>query len=316
MAELSAICFDKTGSLTESELSFDGAEIFANISKDEFLSLSYDVLLNSPHAAAVSFCKSFEGEVSGREVKDVLCIGGRGIKCTVGADGKRAAFGNGALMRECGIDVADSDGTAIFGSLDGVLLGRLDFSARLKSGAEDMVRELKRMGISVRLLSGDGEGAVRRTAEELGIAEGEYFSCLTPDGKLEAFEKIYNEVKSGRGGSVAFCGDGLNDSAVVVRADVGIAMGRSGSALTVTSADLVIMDDAPSKILEARRLARRISRIAASNIALSLGIKAAILALGIFLTALTGKGIPMELAIVADVGAAVLAVLNALRAAK
>ena len=165
----------------------------------------------------------------------------------------------------------------------------------------------------VSLLSGDGEETVRRAAEEIGIEE--YFAHLTPDGKLEAFEKIYSEEKT-HGSSVAFCGDGLNDSAVVVRADVGIAMGKSGSALTVTSADLVIMDDSLGKLYEARKLAKRISRIAASNIALSLGIKLAVLVLGIVLTAVYGKGIPMELAIVADVGAAVLAVLNALRAAK
>ena len=167
---------------------------------------------------------------------------------------------------------------------------------------------------AVALLSGDSEQSVRSAAEAVGI--GEYYSGLTPDEKLARFEAIYNDAQQKGRGTVAFCGDGLNDSAVVMRADVGIAMGECGSALTVTSADLVIMDDSVEKIGMARALARRISGVATSNIVISLAIKGAILAGGIALTLATGQGIPMEFAIVADVGAAIITVLNALRAGR
>ena len=309
MRRMSAIAFDKTGTLTSSEISFDGVSLLGDMPREDFLQLSYDVLVNSPHGAAVAFCDAVALGVSRKALRTEV-IGGRGV--VVSFEASEAVFGNAALMRERGADVADSETTAIFGMLDGVLLGRLDFSSRPKEGAREVAERLKASGCRVALISGDTEGAVRQGAAKLGIEE--YYGGLTPSEKLERFESIYNEEKAkGSWRSVAFCGDGLNDSASVVRADVGIAMGKRGSALTVSSADLVIMDDSPAKIWEAKKLARRISGIADSNIAISLGIKLAVLCGGIAMAAL-GMGIPMELAVVADVGAAVITVLNALRA--
>ena len=309
MASVSAVAFDKTGTITEAGLCYDGASVEDGVDKEKFTALSYAVLTHSPHAAAISFCGSVECD-SDIRIEDVSIISGRGVVCK--ADGKRALYGNARLMRENGIDVADSETTVIYGALDNKLLGKLEFSSRLKSGVEDTVKQLRALGVErIAVISGDAEHSVRDTCVEAGIDE--YYSNLAPDEKLSVFESIAAEKE--RGKSVAFCGDGLNDSATIAAADVGIAMGGCGSALTVESADVVLMDDNPEKICTAIRIARHTARVATSNIALSLGIKVGVLLVGVILAYLK-VDVPIELAIVADVGAAVLAVLNALRAAK
>ncbi len=313
MSRLRAIAFDKTGTLSEVGLQFDGAEVYGELSESEFLSLSYAVLLHSPHAAAISFCHT-HGQMGEHTVTEVENRSGRGIVCV--ADGKQALFGNAALMREYGIDVADSPTTAIFGAWDGTLVGVLRFSSPLKEGAAEAVRELKALGVErIAVLSGDGEESVKNACCEAAI--GEYYATLTPAEKAERFEEICREERQkNRHATVAFCGDGLNDSAVIASADVGVAMGGCGSALTVSAADVVLMEDDPRRLAEAIRLSRRTSRIAGQNIALSLGLKLGILLAGIVVSAQTGTPIPMGLAVIADVGATLLTVLNAMRAAK
>lgn len=313
MCRLCAVAFDKTGTITESGLTFDGAEVYGSVTRDEFLSLAYDVLVHSPHAAAVSFCGGYEGTIQ-REIDDVEILGGRGIVCR--SDGRTVAFGNAALMREHGIALEDSKTTAVFGAVDGILWGKLNFSSRIKPGSRQAVEELKQSGIArVCMLSGDGAESVATACGGVGIEE--FYASLTPSQKAERFERIAQEEKKvRRGATVAFCGDGLNDSAVIAGADVGIAMGGCGSALTVRSADVVLMDDDPQKIGEALRIAKKTSRIAGQNILISLGIKAAVTVCAMVLSICFQTEIPMELAIVADVGAAILAVLNAMRAGR
>lgn len=307
MSRLSVLGFDKTGTLTESELSFDGATLLGTMAEKAFLQLSYDVLLHSPHAAAVSFCQGFDG-VAHTTVTEIEIVGGRGISCLVGD--KRALFGNAVFLREHGMDVADSPTTAIFGALDGEVLGKLNFSAHTKAHVEEAVAELRTLGVSrLAVLSGDGEVAVAEACRNVGVAE--WASALTPKDKLDRLERMMAETD----GVVGFCGDGLNDSAVIARADVGIAMGACGSALTVQSADVVIMDDDLAKIAEGMRIARKTERVANISIALSLGMKLAVVIIGLVLSGF-GRSMPIELAIVADVGAAVVAVLQSMRAAK
>lgn len=309
MATIDSIAFDKTGTITESGLTFDRAVTEDGITENEFSELSYAVLTNSPHAAAISFCSQYENNTD-IKIENVEIISGRGVVCT--ADGKVALFGNARLMREHGIEVANSEITAIFGSLDGKLLGRLEFSSHLKKDVKETVKAMRRLGVDrIAVVSGDAETSVREACEQAGIDE--YYSNLAPDEKLSVFEGFSKQKKKGK--RTAFCGDGLNDSAVIASADVGIAMGGCGSALTVESADVVLMDDDPRKINTAIRIARRTGRIATSNIVLSLGIKVGVFLLGIVLACLK-IDIPIELAIVADVGAAVIAVLNALRASR
>ncbi|MBE6547194.1 MAG: cadmium-translocating P-type ATPase [Ruminococcaceae bacterium] len=313
MCRLRAVAFDKTGTLTDSGLHFDGAEVYGEMSEKAFLSLSYAVLVHSPHAAAASFCRSYGGTVS-HTVSEVENRSGRGILCMV--DGKKAIFGNAALMREQGIALEDSPTTAIFGAYDGRLLGSLHFSSPLKEGTAEGIQALRKLGIKrIAVLSGDGKESVAEVCRSIGIEE--YYASLTPAEKADRFDVICQEEKTRKkDATVAFCGDGLNDSAVIAAADVGIAMGCCGSALTVSSADVVLMEDDPRRVAEAITLSRRTSRIAGQNIVLSLGIKLGVLLIGVWLSAQTGEGIPMGLAVVADVGAALLAVLNALRAAK
>ncbi len=314
VCRMEAIAFDKTGTLTESGLSYDGAELYGNISKEEFLRLSKAVLSHSPHAAALAFCSAVTESCEMIEISEVEIVGGRGIVCL--ADGKRALFGNAALLRENGIDMSDSKTTAIFGALDGEVLGRLSFSSHLKDGVRETIENLKDSGVSsVLVLSGDGEDSVASACADAGIAE--FYSGLTPKEKLDKFEEMYEKQKTvSRKSTVAFCGDGLNDSAVIARADVGIAMGLCGSDLTVTSADVVIMDDDLASVSRAIRIAKRTERIANVSIALSLGIKLAVVMLGISF-ALFGVGeLPLSIAVIADVGAAIVSVLNSARAGR
>ncbi len=313
LGRVGAVCFDKTGTLTRSELSFDGAEVYGGMSEEEFLSLAADVLAYSPHAAAVSFCGIFQSDGS-RSVESVENIGGRGVVCLW--EGQRVCFGNAALMREHGIELSDSKNTAIFGCKNGILLGKLNFSAHLKEGSRRIAAELAGLGVErIAVLSGDGETAVAESCAAAGIDE--FYSDMKPDEKVSRFAVICREQRSNKKRPLsAYCGDGLNDSAVLAGADVGIAMGRAGSALTVSAADLCLMDDDPAGVAEAIRLSRRTAAIATQNIVLSLGIKLAVLLGGVLVAMTVGGGLSMELAIVADVGAALLAVLNALRAAK
>lgn len=276
------------------------------------MELARTVLTHSPHAAAVSFCEAVNA-CGKHHAESVENISGRGVVCTV--DGQRVLFGNARLMKENGIDAEESKTTAIYGAREGVLLGRLEFSSHLKDGTKSAVERMRALGVErVAVVSGDASESVRVACDEAGIDE--YYSACAPDEKLSVLERMIKEERCKKQSAcVAYCGDGLNDSAVIAASDVGIAMGGCGSALTVESADVVLMDDSPEKINAAISIARKTSRVANANIALSLGIKAGVLIAGIILAYLR-IDIPIELAIVADVGAAVIAVLNSLRAAK
>ncbi|MBQ8817303.1 MAG: cadmium-translocating P-type ATPase [Clostridia bacterium] len=313
MSKIGAVAFDKTGTITESGMTFDGVTTYSDMTEAEFLRLAHSVLIHSPHAAAISFCKAYDAD-SDICVSDVKNVGGRGMTCV--ADGKKVLFGNTKLMSENGIQAPENELTAIYGAYDGRLVGRLEFSSRVKGGMKNTVAYMKTLGVErICVISGDARASVENACAEIGIEE--YYSSCAPDEKLAVFEKIQNEqrAKGKKNSFSAYCGDGLNDSAVIAVADVGIAMGGCGSALTVESADVVLMDDDPQKINTAIRISRRTSRVANANIALSLGIKIGVLILGLILGAMSLE-IPIELAIVADVGAAVVAVLNSLRAAK
>ena len=308
-AKLGCVVFDKTGTLTDARLQFDGVVLYQDTEESEFLKIARAVLVHSPHAAAKSFCEQFS-VADGVDVENVQIICGKGICCKI--EGSTAIFGNEKLMSDNGIAVSHCDKTCIYGAFDGRLLGRLDFSSKVKDGAFDAVDGLYSDGVHrIAVVSGDNEGSVRDICQIIGIKE--YYASRTPEQKLEAFSNIVDEERGK--GFVAFCGDGLNDSAAIATADVGVAMGGCGSALTVESADVVLMDDAPQKIITAIRISRRTVHVANCNIILSLGIKVTVLFASVALASL-GLDAPIELAIVADVGATIIAVLNSLRAAK
>lgn len=310
-----AIGLDKTGTVTEAALRFDGAFPQEGVEREELLSLSYQILSHSPHAAAVSFCAAYcpPEELNG-EITQVEVLSGRGVRCLI--DGSAVFFGNAAFLREQGVFVKDTEDTVILGARDGVFLGELRFSAPPKEEAKTAVEELRRVGVErIAVLSGDSEGSVRQVCERVGIHE--FYAALTPTDKVEVLHRMEQEERTrGKNRVVAFCGDGLNDSPVVAGAQIGIAMGSAGSALTVSSADAVMMDDDLTKLSEAIRIARKTSRLASQNITISLGIKLTVLLFGAGLLIVTGQRMSMELAIVADVGATILTVLNALRASR
>lgn len=313
MATVRTVVFDKTGTITEAGLTLsDVVALSEDMSEQEIRDVAFSVLLHSPHVAAKAFCASVENGKA-LEVTEVNNISGKGIVCTV--NGKRALFGNARLMQDFGIEAESLETTYVLGAYDGKLICRLDFEAALKPEAKQIVPQLYAEGIHrVAVISGDVRGSVKKTCAEVGIDEF-YCSC-TPDQKLSIFEGISSEEKlKNKRSTAAFCGDGLNDSAVINAADIGIAMGSGGSALTVDSADVVLMDNDLFKIIEAKRIAKRTMRIANFNIVISLAIKAAVVLAGLAFAAF-GVEMPVFVAIIADVGAVIATVLNSLRAAK
>lgn len=308
VAGIEAVIFDKTGTLTSATLDFEGLRV-ANgspLGRRELLDICASALAKSPHAAAEAFCRSYTPNRRYR-VENVQNIGGRGLVCTV--NGRAGAFGNPSLMKEENIAVPQTDKTSIYIAIDGLLCGVLEFGSRIKPDTASEIAKLRLGGVSrIAIVSGDNRSSVSSVATELGIEE--FYAECKPDEKLRVLERIDSEEKRrDRRAVVAFCGDGLNDSAAIVRADVGVAMG-SGSALTVESADAVIVDNSVARLNDMIAIAKGTRRIATQNIALSIGIKLAVMLIG-------GLWLPsLELAIIADVGAAVLTVLNAVRAGR
>ena len=310
VAKLSGVVFDKTGTITRSHMSFSGIKLYSDMTEEEFLSLAKSVLIHSSHTVAASFCRECD-VLPSKTVCDVINIAGKGMICKV--ENREVLFGNSKLMADHGIPTDESEGTCIYGAVEGVLQGRIDFSSHLKDNVRETVESLRAHRVDrLAVISGDVHQAVRSACEDAGIEEY-YYSC-TPDEKLDKLSRIMDEQKH-IGGYTAFCGDGLNDSAAIAASDVGIAMGACGSALTVENADVVLMDDDPGKIITAIKISRRTEHIANMNIALALGIKIGVLLVGVVL-AYFNIDIPMGFAIIADVGAAVITVFNSLRAGR
>jgi len=309
VAKLGTVLFDKTGTLTEAELQFDCLVPAHDVAllEEDIHRIAYTVLMHSPHVAAQAYCAAKRGKVESSEANEIENIPGKGICACV--DGHAVRCGSVRMLNEAGVTVDETSKTAIYLALEDRYLGRLEFSSRIKVGAAEAVADLRACGVErMAILSGDARATVDEVAEAVGIEER--YAGVLPAEKLEIFEKVYREQKAKSRAAVAFCGDGLNDSAVIAASDVGIAMGLGGAAVTVEAADVILMDDSPDKLPTAVRLARRIVRIANQNIAISLGLKIGIAIVGVAILP------SMELALVADVGAAVITVLNAMRAGK
>ena len=303
LAQTKYVVFDKTGTMTQGVFEVSG--IHHNEMPDEKL-LEYAALAecSSSHPISKSLQKAYGKPVDRNRVTDIEEISGNGVIAKV--DGISVAAGNTKLMNRLGIAYQDCHhvGTVVHMAIDGKYAGHILISDIIKPHAKEAIAELKKAGISKTImLTGDSKHVADQVAGELGIQE--VYSELLPADKVSRVEELLNQ-KSEKD-KLAFVGDGINDAPVLSRADIGIAMGALGSDAAIEAADIVLMDDDPLKISKAIKIARKCIRIVYENIYFAIGIKILCLILG-------ALGIAnMWMAIFADVGVMIIAVLNAIR---
>ena len=303
LAQTKYVVFDKTGTMTQGVFEVSG--IHHNEMPDEKL-LEYAALAecSSSHPISKSLQKAYGKPIDRNRVTDIEEISGNGVIAKV--DGISVAAGNTKLMNRLGIAYQDCHhvGTVVHMVIDGKYAGHILISDIIKPHAKEAIAELKKAGISKTvMLTGDSKRVADQVAGELGIQE--VYSELLPADKVSRVEELLNQ-KSEKD-KLAFVGDGINDAPVLSRADIGIAMGALGSDAAIEAADIVLMDDDPLKISKAIKIARKCIRIVYENIYFAIGIKILCLILG-------ALGIAnMWVAIFADVGVMILAVLNAIR---
>ena len=304
LARTSTVVFDKTGTLTHGVFEVTAVHP-EKLDERELLHLAAHVERFSTHPIAASLRAAYPEESDHCSVADIQEVAGQGVRARV--NGQTVCVGNAKMMDA--IDAAwhpcHKTGTIIHVAVDGEYAGHIVISDRIKEDAAEAMAALRRVGVTnTVMLTGDAEEVAAEVAAEIGI--GSYRAGLLPQEKVSEVEKLLAE-RSGKS-RLAFVGDGINDAPVLMRADVGVAMGALGSDAAIEAADLVLMDDKPSKMALAVKIARRTLRIARENIWIAIGVKLAVLALA-------GVGIAtMWLAVFADVGVTVLAVLNAMRA--
>ncbi|MBR7082060.1 MAG: cadmium-translocating P-type ATPase [Oscillospiraceae bacterium] len=302
LASADTAIFDKTGTLTKGV--FKVTELYPNGCTERMLLEAAAMAESySSHPVAKSIRAAYDGKVDMTRIKDAREIAGRGVSVTV--DGVRICAGNAGFMEDIGVLYQGDSytGTTVHIAANGKYLGRLVISDELKEDAEEAVERLKRLGIGETvMLTGDTDAAAKDTAAKCGIDR--VYAGLLPEDKLAALEEIISKKRSGR---TVFIGDGINDAPAISRADVGVAMGALGSDAAIEAADVVIMDDSLIRVPAAVEIARRTKKTVLENIALALGVKGVVLALGALGIA------PLWLAVFADVGVLILAVLNSVK---
>lgn len=304
LAKTATVVFDKTGTLTKGMFEVEAVHP-QNFDERELLHLAAHVERYSTHPIAMSLKTAFGNENDGCSVENVEEIAGQGVRALV--NGKVVCVGNARMMDAIGVEWHECHrkGTIVHVAADGVYAGHIVVNDVVKDDAQEAVEGLKRRGIhKTVMLTGDHQNVALRVAEAVGIDE--CHAGLLPADKVEAVEKLIDEKEEGE--ALAFVGDGINDAPVLARADVGIAMGALGSDAAIEAADVVLMDDKPSKIATAIGIARRTIGIARENVAFAIFIKLLVLVLAAFGVA------TMWMAVFADVGVTVIAVFNAMRA--
>ena len=307
LADTKYIVCDKTGTLTKGVFQVTGVYPAPGVDKKVLLGLAAYAESGSHHPISQSLKDAYGQPLKGERVSAIQEIAGHGVQALV--DGHPVAVGNAKLMEKIGAALpgARTDGTTVYVAADGKYIGCIVISDVVKPTAKAAMAALKENGVKMTvMLTGDTKSAADRVAAEIGMDRVE--SELLPGDKVAQVEKLLAE--KGPKENLAFVGDGINDAPVLSRADVGIAMGALGSDAAIEAADVVLMDDDPSKIALAMKISRHTLRIVWQNIVFALAVKAVCLVLG----ALGIAG--MWLAIFADVGVMVLAVLNATRALK
>jgi len=309
LSKVKTVLFDKTGTLTlgvfEVNALHDDNDKDIIVEAEHLIELAAMVECYSSHPISKSLKKAYNKEIDHSRIRDIQEIGGHGITAVI--DGIDVAVGNDKLMRRLGIEPCrcKTAGTIIHIAVDGKYAGHIVMGDVVKPNSRQAVSLLHRLGVKqIVMLTGDAAPVAQQVAETLGIDK--VYSELLPADKVSQLEKILHSAKAGE--KVAFVGDGINDAPVLTRADIGIAMGGLGSDAAIEAADVVLMDDDPLKIAKAVSISRKCLGIVWQNIVMALGIKGICLVLG-------ALGIAsMWLAIFADVGVMILAVLNAIRA--
>ena len=306
LSHTETVVFDKTGTLTNGSFNVVAVhpDAAAEVNPDLILSIAAHAEAYSDHPIAVSVKEAFTGEIDQSRIADVREEGGHGVRAVV--DERVVLVGNDKLMREEGIAYHDCEltGTILHVSIDGKYAGHIIIADVVKEDAAECIKRLHAAGVrKTVMLTGDRAEVAKAVAEKLGLDE--YHGKLLPEDKVNQVERLLGETSER--GKLAFVGDGINDAPVLTRADIGIAMGAMGSDAAIEAADIVLMDDKPSKIASAIRIARKTMRIVWQNIVFALGVKFAVLVL-----AAVGLA-TMWLAVFADVGVAILAILNAMR---
>lgn len=306
LAKADTVVFDKTGTLTKGV--FEVTTLHPEeMDEKELLHLAAQVERYSTHPIAVSLRAAFGNEADGCAVESVEEVAGQGIRAVV--NGRTVCVGNSKMMDAIGAKwkSCEEAGTIIHVAVDGVYAGHIHISDIEKPDAKKAIAELKALGVGhTVMLTGDREEVAKRVASDLGLDE--YHAELLPADKVSGVEQLLQNRKEGA--SLVFVGDGINDAPVLARADIGVAMGAMGSDAAIEAADVVLMDDQPSKIAKAVRISRSTLAIAKQNIVFAIAVKVGILILAAFGLA------PMWLAVFGDTGVLILCVLNSMRALK
>ncbi len=305
LSKVDTVVFDKTGTLTNGTFNVVAIHPEAGVDPDYVLSNAAYAEAFSDHPIAVSVRQAYSGEIDQARIRDVKEESGHGVSAHV--DEHVVMVGNDKLMAEHGARWHECDltGTILHVTVDGRYIGHIVIADVVKDDAEQTIRDLHAAGVTkCVMLTGDRRDVAEAVGEKLGLDE--VHAQLLPADKVSAVERLLGFERGDA--KLAFVGDGINDAPVLTRADVGIAMGAMGSDAAIEAADVVLMDDKPSKIARAIRIARKTMRIVWQNIVFALAVKIAILLLAAIGVA------NMWLAVFGDVGVAIIAILNAMRA--
>ncbi|MBS0948818.1 cadmium-translocating P-type ATPase [Weissella minor] len=301
--EVDTVVFDKTGTLTQGSFTVTKVTPVSGVTKDDLLGYTAAVEQNSTHPIARSIVNSFDGDLSQYTITNSVETSGHGVQADV--NGHEVIVGNEKALADITVDMPelDSTGTTILVAIDGQFSGSIIVADEPKPDSQTAINDLKQLDLETVMLTGDNHAVGTTVANKLGL--NKVVTNLLPADKVSEIKKIQASQSDTQ--KVAFVGDGINDAPVLVQADVGIAMGALGSDAAVEAADMIIMDDKPSRIASTIDIAKHTRRIVMQNIVFALVIKAIFLALGAFGLA------NMWEAVFADVGVTLLAILNSMR---
>lgn len=303
LAHATTFVFDKTGTLTKGSFHVLGIYEEQGIDKEEVLKFAAYGEMDSNHPIALSIKETYKKELERSLVSDYHEVAGYGIEAMV--EGKKVFVGNRKLMEKNNIPYTERNevGTIVYVAVDNKFYGSIVIGDEIKEDAKETIQSLNELSCHTVMLTGDLREIGEKVGTDLGIKE--IVTELLPADKTEQVERLLSQM--GETDKLSFVGDGINDAPVLARADVGIAMGGLGSDAAIEAADVVIMDDKPSKIVVARRIAKKTVRIVKQNIVIALGVK------GLVLLLATCGYANMWMAVFADVGVSVIAILNAMR---